>query len=206
MKRSALVLWLLAPFLLWLSLYRPFPGPGGHATSLPSRVGAFTLVRDHELSPRTQELLGTTDATWRTYRDSEGHEIYLVAVFHEQNWKSVHPPRICIEGSNMTVTAETERELVPGEPAAPHCALLEAKSNESGRLYASCYLYGTAEFTTPDYARFFMHHAPAALLRRNTSGFLLRAETWASKDSEPDLERLRTFLRTLLPLAQGLLK
>ena len=206
MKKSGLVLWLLGPFLLWLSSYRPFPAVSGRANRLPAQVGEFVLARDHELTARTHELLGTTDATWRTYRDAAGHEIYLVAVFHEQNWKSVHPPRICIEGSNMTVTAESDHALETDASSGRAYALLEAKSNENGRRYLTCYVYGAADFTTPHYASFFMHHAPAALLRRGTSGFLLRVEAWASEDSKSDLERMRGFLSTLLPLAQGLLR
>lgn len=204
MSRSTLLLWCVGPLLLALSLYRPVPDSRLRAGALPARVGSFVLAQDHELSARTRELLGTSDAAWRTYRDAAGHEIYLVAVFHEQNWKSVHPPRICIEGSNMTITRETERELDPG--SAARCAVLEAKSNENGRHYLSCSLYGTNDFSTPSYSAFFMHHAPSALLRRNTSGFLLRVEAWGSASSELDLERLVGFLRELLPMAREVLR
>lgn len=206
MRKSVIALWTLAPFLLWLSLYRPFHATGSHATRLPSACAGFDLVIEHELTKRTQELLGTSDAVWRTYRDAAGHEIYLVAVFHEQNWKSLHPPRICIEGSNMTVVAEgaLPTDLASGRPR--EVAILQAKSKETGRGYLSCYLYGTSDFTTGSYARFFLHHAPAALLRRNTSGFLLRVEAWVSADPAADLKRCESFLAAMVEKAQELVR
>ena len=206
MRKSVIALWVLAPCLLWLSLYRPFHASGSRAASLPSASAGFTLATEHELTKRTQELLGTSDAVWRTYRDSVGHEVYLVAVFHEQNWKSLHPPRICIEGSNMTVVAEDSLPADLSSGRHREIAILRAKSKETGRGYLSCYLYGTGDFTTGSYARFFMHHAPAALLRRNTSGFLLRVEAWTGSDSAGDLQRCESFLSAMVEKAQELVR
>lgn len=198
MKRSALVLWLVAPFCLWLTLYRPAPRSAERAARVTRQVGAFVQTAEHPLTARQTDLLGTQDAAWRTYEQKGGVPVFLVAVFHEENWKSVHPPRICLEGSNMTIV-EDEAEGEVGR--------ILAKSRDTGREYVSLYVYGSADLTTASYLRFFLHHAPGALLRRSTSGFLLRVETWVEKGDRASADaRCREFLGALLPVARELVR
>src|SRR5690606_1073312 len=88
LKVSSAVLWLLAPGLLFLSWYRPFTVSVGRAERLPAEIGRFTLVEETPLTPREHMLLGTDDAVSRTYRAADGGLVFLVAVFHQHNWKS----------------------------------------------------------------------------------------------------------------------
>ena len=198
-KISALVLWIAAPLLCGLSLYRPFHGSAGRAAGLPASLPGFELVADHPLTRRQMELLGTEDATWRTYRDAAGHEVYLVAVFHEENWRSVHPPQICLEGSNMTIVEDSAIEL-----DGASVGRLRTVSRDDGRGYLGLYVYGAPGLWTGSYAEFAWHHAPRAVLRRSVRGCLLRVETWIGADGvEPAEARCRAFLRALAPAAKA---
>jgi len=203
-KRTAVLLWVLAPLLLALSLYRPFEDSSARATRLPARVGQWLRTGTSTLTDDTYRLLGTRDAAWWTFSDGQGHEVYLVAVFHGLNWKSAHPPRICIEGSNMTILAESE--VTRGGGAGHDYALLRSRSKRDGREYVSVYVYGTTDYVTPSYSSYFLHHAPRALLRRSTSGYLLRAECWAQGDAAAAEARCADFLEQILPMAKDLVR
>ena len=167
-KISTLVTWTVAPLALWLTAYRPFTGAAGLVERVPATIGAYRLVTDHSITSSQADLLGTDDALWRTYVGPDGREVYVVLVFHRENWKSVHPPDICLRGSNMVVNHD---EVFTG------LGRLVLYSRDQDRDYLSLYRYGAASLSTGSYLEFFLHHAPRALFRRSVGGYLLRVET-----------------------------
>ncbi|MEM7201829.1 MAG: exosortase C-terminal domain/associated protein EpsI [Planctomycetota bacterium] len=181
--RSAGVLWLLAPMLLVLSVYRPQGVSRGRAAALPEAAGAYRLAERYTLTPRHLQLLGTEDATWRAYRGADGAVLYMVAVFHEQNWKSLHPPRICLEGSDMTIVEDGRTTIDMGAAGAVSVGRIVARSRSEDREYLSLYVYGSGTMRTGSYARFVLDQVPAALLRQPQRGFLLRVESWIDADA-----------------------
>lgn len=213
--RASFVLWAVAPLLLALSLYRPPALAADRAAALPTSVAGYELVpRTAEQEayfqarlPRWCELLGTRDFVWRYYRDASGAGISLVALFHDTNWKSVHPPRICIEGSDMDVEVD---DLVAGPAFAPDAVLgrIVARARSDGRRYVTLSAFGTADWLSGDYAQFTWHHLPRALVRASVSGFLLRAEAEvrAGEDEAAAEARCRRFLEALLGPARELLR
>ncbi len=201
---SACVLWLLAPGLAFLSYHRPFTTSVGRADHVPLQIAGFELLEHTPVTLRERQLLGTDDAVARTYRDAEGRTVFLVAVFHQQNWKSVHPPHLCLRGSDMMIefdgaddpqrTADG-RDLVAGR--------VVARSRVDRRLYLSLFAYGARELRTGNYSDFVWYHLPRALLRRSAPGYLLRVEAWLD---EGDAEaRCRAFMRAVVPVLDGLL-
>lgn len=201
---SGVVLWLAAPVLAFLGFYRPFTTSVGRAARIPARIGDFALAQVDQLTPREHELLGTDDATSRTYRDAAGHEVYVVAVFHQHNWKSVHPPHLCLRGSDMTIEFDGETEpLSVAGGADVRAGRIVTRSRGSGWPYLSLYVYGAGDLRTGSYADFVWHHLPRAVLRRTSPGFLLRVEGWAD-DGDAEA-RCRTFLRAALPVLESLL-
>jgi hypothetical protein len=189
--------------LLELSRYRPFRESIGWAEAMPETIDGFHMVERLVLLPRYRELLGTSDASWRRYENTGKESVWVIAVFHESNWKSVHPPNICIEGSNMDIVA-ADTVPVGGEGATAGRIIARERSN--GRTYVSLFAYGARGFCTGSYWSFFRYHAPRALLRRSTAGFLLRVEAFAGSDGTAGAEALcRRLLEELLPAAEGLL-
>lgn len=215
LRGPAVTLWLLAPALLWLSAYRPFGAQDGRAEQLPAAVAGFALQpRDEEEQrafeaalPRWQELLGTRDFVWRRYRDDEKRLISVVALYHDTNWKSVHPPRICIEGSNMQILRD---DFVDAPWLAPgvQVSRIQAQSRADRWSYVTLSVFGTKDWLSGDYWDFTLYHLPRALLRANESGFLLRVESPIYSGETPaDAEaRCATFLGALLPSARSLLR
>jgi hypothetical protein len=213
--RPAVVLWTLAPLLLALSLYRPGGAARTRAEALPAAVAGYTVVersaaeeaRFQANLPRWRELLGTGDFVWRRYRAADGALVNLVALFHDTNWKSVHPPRICIEGSDMDIEVD---DLVPAPWLAADVAAsrIVARARQDGWRYVTLSMFGTADWLSGDYWDFTWHHLPRALLRANMSGFLLRVESpiQRGEDAAAAEARCRAFLTALVPMAREQLR
>lgn len=215
-RRCAWWLYPVGAGLLALSLYKPSAAEVERAAKLPDAVGAYALVPRTAAEedafqrslPRWRELLGTKDFVWRRYRSADGGRINLVATFHDTNWKSVHAPRICIEGSNMDIERD-DVLLAPWLEEGGTISRIVARSRDDGWRYVTYSLFGTASWSSGSYAEFAWHHMPLAILRRNESGFLLRIESPiepGETDSKPAERRCATFLVGLLPAARELLR
>ena len=215
LRVPAIVLWSLVGPVLWLALHRPFGDIGGRAEGLPPVVAGHAVVlrnaeeqaRFERSLPRWRELLGTGDFVWRRYRDPMGRHVQLVGLFHDTNWKSVHPPRICIEGSNMDIESD---EVVPAPwlGAGASVGRIVARSKASGRRFVTLSVFGTRDWSSGSYGEFFWHHLPRALLRQNESGFLLRVESApaAGEDLAAAEARCAAFLGELVPAAREVLR
>lgn len=214
-RALAIASWLAAVPLLALSLYRPVTGGTARAERLPAVIAGFTLVQrtpEQEAVfkrdlPLWRAALGTDDFVWRSYRDDGGAFVTVTALFHDANWKSVHPPRICIEGSGMDIEQD---ELVPaawlGERAV--ASRIVARRRSSGQRFVTISLFGTRAWASGDYSQFAWHHLPRAVLRNNESGFLLRVEA-VVRGGEPVPEasaRATRLAQQLVPMARELLR
>jgi hypothetical protein len=190
---------------LVLSVYRPYAESRGRAAALPETVGPFRQVDSFPMTPRMHQLLGTDDACWRSYTEGDGDLLYVVALFHGNNWKSVHPPHICLLGSDMDMVADGATAL--DERGDEQVGRIVTRTRSGGRIYLSLYAYGGRDLCTGSYWRFFAHHVPRALFRASNDGFLLRVETFADGPGGlPAAEaRCRMLLVQLLDRARRLL-
>jgi hypothetical protein len=206
LRRHLALLWCLAPILLLLTTWRPEGGDRGRAARLPSELAGFSVAHEYPLSSSVLEMLGTPDAVWRRY-DRGAEQVFVIGVFHDENWKSVHPPETCLRGSNMEVVREGVIPAADGG-AATEYGFLQMRALDRDQDYVSLYLFlAGAEFATPGYWSFFAHHAPRALLRQSVSGCLLRVETWVGSDGlDAATGRCREALDALVQAARGELR
>ncbi|MEZ5989677.1 MAG: exosortase/archaeosortase family protein [Planctomycetota bacterium] len=188
---------------LWLGFDRPGDPVDRLGPSVPSATKSFRALRDLPLSDRWYGLLGTHDVVWREFEHVDSRRrLVLTIVFHGRNWKAVHPPETCLAASGYEVRARSIRGL-PGRDE--ELAVLE--SEHRGGTFLSAYLYGGRDFRTPRYTTFVLANLPAALLRRDTRGYLLRVDLEVG-----DLERaaaealLAAFLAEMLPELDALLR
>ena len=222
LRKPAVLLWLIAMPLFWLSHNRPLGERFDRAMQIPATIANFELqartAKDQKVFnqslPRYRELLGTSDFVWRRYRDKDKHLINLVALFHDTNWKSVHPPRICIEGSNMIIERDDMIDASWLAPAGSSngrgvlASRIVAKSRANDWRYVTVSVFGTQSWVSGDYAEFTWHHLPLALVRQNESGFLLRVESpiYSGEDLATAETRCVEFLKDLMPAARKLLR
>jgi EpsI family protein len=205
---TSIVLWVLAPLLLALSLVRPPNLTSRRAEGLPGAVAGFTRAETFPIDARHHELLGTRDVAWNKYVDAEGNALFVTVVFHEHNWKSLHPPHICIRGSNFDIDEDTTRSLALDDGRQVEVGRMKAAvRNEPGRVLLGLYAFVGRSFVTPSYMRFYRHHFTRALLRRTTPGFLVRVEAFVGRDGiEATEARCTRFLQALLPHAEALIQ
>ena len=217
LRVAGIALWIVAPLLLAWSLHRPGGAATARAQALPGELAGFVeqprepaaQARFERDLPRFRELLGTGDFVWRRYRAPDGTFVNVTAVFHDANWKSVHPPRICIEGSNMTIAAD---DVVPAPWLAPGVTAgrIVAQSRADGGTWVTLSVYGTRDWLSGDYWDFTWHHLPRAIVRASMSGFLLRVESRVLTGGHDDLDaaeaRCRAVLTALVPAARGVLE
>ena len=212
--RTAVVvaLWGVALWICWLSFDRPFAPSRKLAAGLPTAVGPFEIASEFELTPRHHELLGTDDAVWRRYRGPGGREYFVVAVFHGTNWKSVHPPQICLRGSNMDLVRDVLQPVRFGSGQTERLVdvgFVTASSRDvarRGHVYVALHVFGTASWMSGSYTNFFLRHVPRAVFRLGNDGFLLRVETWRGADEteENAARRCAALLEGMVAEAQGL--
>ncbi|MBK8977557.1 MAG: EpsI family protein [Planctomycetes bacterium] len=199
----AVVLWTVCPLLLLLASTRPFVETRGRAAGVPRVAGGFVAMVDYQLPDSTLALLGTDDVVQRRYERGDD-VVFLVAVFHAANWKSVHPPHTCLRGSHMEIVGDdrlTVRFDDGGRQAEADIGRLVLTSLEDGRRYLSLFAYvAPPDLVTGNYWEFFGHHAPLALLRKGVGGCLLRVETWVGPEGDAIAERrCREFFEAMLP-------
>lgn len=205
-RRAGVILWLVAPVLLFLGWARTPAVAGDMAAGLPQAFPGFVLAGDNRLTAREYDLLGTRDVAWRTYFDAGREPIYLIAVFHEANWKSVHPPHICLRGSDMDLREDHQVRAILGDRQVDVGEIV-AHSKSNGRDYLSWFVFGAPDFVSPSYSAFVWRHVPRALMRRTDRGFLLRVETWIGAGGLAEArERCRAFLAESLPAAEARLR
>lgn len=209
LRKSSAFLWLLAPLLLLLSSVRPTSTRSDRAVRVPKQFGAFTLKDERKITSNIERLLGTRDVVWREYSDSADNSIFLTAVFHDSNWKSLHPPHICIRGSgfNINVDEDHQVDLGSGSGTATIGRLLATLANHPGRDYVSLYAFVGQDFITPSYFWFYAEHAVPALFRQATPGFLVRIEAFVGKDGPVATEaRCLDMFRRFIPVGKNLIQ
>lgn len=221
LRRSAVLLWVLALPAVALGFYRPFAGGGQRAATLPGALSGWRWLGEQDprrLTPDNLRQLGTDDAVYRTYvadpprAAAAAEPVIFTAVFHAANWKSVHPPQLCLEGSGMALVEDGEADLEIDRRVVRAGRLVAVTEVDQGPYpqgsrYVSYYVYGGVEMLTGSYGDFVWHHLPRALFRRSTEGFLLRAETFAVDEPlEAAERRCRSFLAEMIPAAREVLR
>jgi exosortase len=172
---------------------------------IPGETRHFKALSDHKLSERWYALLGTRDVIWRDYEHLEsGRRLTVTALFHGRNWKSVHPPEVCLQASGFEIEGLSIRSLGKASHAT-QIAILE--TDYEGRGFLSAYLFGGPGFTTPFYGTFFLQNLPSAIFRSHTVGFLLRVDVEKRDLDQVQAETLlASFLAEFLPYMKAAVK
>lgn len=205
LRNSAVVLYVLMVPLVLLSGTKPYATLRDRAILLPKTIGQFVQEEAYDFPKRYFDLLGTDDVTWRRYV-SGNESSFVVACFHGSNWKSVHPPHVCLLASDMDMLVDDDIDLGDGSTASIGRILM--RTRKGGRPYLSLYAYVSLGLCTGSYSRFFLFHAPRALFRSSTDGFLIRVDAYGDGAGglQGAQERCRLLLRDLLAEGLKLLK
>jgi exosortase len=202
-RLSVLVVVFGVPTVL-LGFYRPANPSGDLGSRFPRELPGFEFLTEHALSENDYSLLGTRDVAWRRYRHHESQRfVDFTAVFHGRNWKSLHPPEICLEAAGLEIRGQELRSVVVD---GRETSLTLLRADRAEQSYAVGYLFGGTGYETPSFLGFFWSNVPRALFRLPMSGYLLRVELPFDGDElDPATERiLAEFASRALPHLRAL--
>lgn len=181
----------------------------GLSAYLPSRVESGKEVRmevfptvigdwqgtDMELSKRDFEILETTNLIMREYKNSKAESVYLYIVYSGDNRNVVHPPEICYTGGGATIIAKSVTPLTPVISANKF--VIEDKDTHQ----LVTYWFKSTNVNTYDYFKQQFKVVVDRMLRKKTSGALIRISTTMKGDDEKTaLELVKGFAAQIEPL------
>jgi EpsI family protein len=119
--------------------------------SFATESGPWSVTREMELDPETQEFLHADDTLNRVYSGPDGQHVTLFVAFFKSQRAGVtpHSPKICLPGAGWTAESATKILLsAPGE-AQPFPVNRYAVRHGEDRTLA-IYWYATAHHTMAD--------------------------------------------------------
>jgi len=178
---------------------------------LPARVDAAARIRvsdfpmaigewqatDIPLSERDYEILETRNLIMRDYKNTQGDSVVLYIVYSEDNRKVSHPPEVCYMGSGASIVNKSAVQITDSIRAMK--LITEAPKNEQMVVY----WYKAGSLYTDEYLKQQLKVVVDRMLRKRTSGALLRISTdIKDNDQESALRLLRTFASQIEPLLE----
>ncbi len=187
----------LSTYLLWP---RPLPSQLHLAEGIPLKLGKWSGV-EHELAPRTLEILRTDDVLSRTYTTEKEREaaVTFLVIFARHTRRATHPPEICLHGEGFVIesVATVNIDLGPGREQFPVRELIITRSGKRRLVY---YFFKHAERYSASYWGHQIRVAMAKLANPGASDAIIRADTAIDSFEGIDDARLRaaTFLRDVI--------
>jgi EpsI family protein len=85
--------------------------------SIPSRISDWIQLRENDIDPKVQEMLGPDDILDRAYsQDSNTAQIFVAYYKTQRRSRNAHDPRVCLPGAGW-VAEESRVVSIPGQGA-----------------------------------------------------------------------------------------
>ena len=201
---AAVVVLLAASGLtLWLARTVPSTWTGQTvAQALPAEMsvdGREWLGWRMTLDETTLQVLETQDYVYRRFSSPGLPSVDFCVIFSEDNRKGIHPPDLCLEGAGQGIVHKGAVDLsdVPGHGTMA-CREILVQSGGQRQYFLYVYKCGgsyTDSFWVQQWTIFWN-----GLVRRNSSGALIRLSTSADDGLAEARERMKSFLRQAVPL------
>lgn len=160
----------------------------------PKDIGDWKGI-DIELSNRDFEILETTNLVMRKYQDSKGNSVYLYIVYSGNNRNVIHPPEICYTGSGGAIIEKSVIAVTASIQANKF--IIEDKNSRQLVMY----WFKSGNFSTYNYLKQQFKIVTDRMLRKETSGALIRISTnIKGPDTTASLELIRQFAAEIQPL------
>ncbi len=183
--------------VIGLSAYLPSrveSGKEARMADFPKVIGDWQ-GSDMELSKRDFEILETTNLIMREYKNSKTESVYLYIVYSGDNRNVVHPPEICYTGGGATIIEKSVIALTPAISANKF--VIEEK--DTHQLVA--YWFKSTDVNTYDYFKQQLKVVVDRMLRKKTSGALIRISTrMIGAADKTAVELVKSFAARIEPL------
>ena len=165
-------------------------------TDFPKVVGEWK-AQDIPLDQRVYELLETKNLIMRNYVNKQGESVNCYIIYSQDNRKVAHPPEICLQGEGATVVDKTAIQITDSIKATK--LILEKSLSRELVIY----WYKAGNLNTNDYIKQQLKIAINRMLRKSSSGALIRLATEIKGESQDKaLSLLQTFAKQIEPLIQ----
>lgn len=168
---------------------------------IPLRIGDW-LGTDHKLDPLVYDILETKSILHRSYRNSQGKEVFLSLVYYEQTKVDFHAPEGCLGGQGV----KTEKNpaiinIVSASGATIPLKinkLIQKQDNSTTLVY---YFYKTGPFVGRNYIKLRLNLVLNKFKDSKKSGSLIRVSTplSASENEKISHNKLVNFVSSLYP-------
>ena len=164
----------------------------------PKKIGEWEGA-DLPLSERDYEILETKNLIMREYKNTTSQDaVYLYIVYSAGDRRVVHPPEICYTGGGATII---KKSVIPiTDSIAANEFIIEDKASRQLVVY----WFKTADLNTYSYMRQQLKIAVKRILRKRTSGALIRVSAHMSDNQQEDaaLNLVKSFSRQIEPLLE----
>ena len=165
-------------------------------TDFPKVVGGWK-AQDIPLDEHVYELLETKNLIMRNYINKQGEAVNCYIIYSQDNRKVAHPPEICLQGEGATVVEKTAIQITDSIKATK--LILEKSLSRELVIY----WYKAGNLNTNDYIKQQLKVAINRMLRKSSSGALIRLATEIKGESQDKaLSLLQTFAKQIEPLIQ----
>jgi len=193
----ALILTVVAVFsLISYMPVKPNAATEISVTDFPKTIGEWK-AQDIPLDEHVYELLETKNLIMRNYKNRQGESVNCYIIYSQDNRKVAHPPEICLQGEGATVVDKTAIQVTDSIKATK--LILEKSLSRELVIY----WYKAGNLNTNDYIKQQLKIAINRMLRKSSSGALIRLVTEIKGESQGKaLSLLQTFAKQIEPLIQ----
>jgi EpsI family protein len=134
----------------------------------------------------------------RNYINKQKEAVNCYIIYSQDNRKVAHPPEICLQGAGATVVDKTAIQVTDSIKATK--LILEKSLSRELVIY----WYKAGNLNTNDYIKQQLKIAINRMLRKNSSGALIRLVTEIKGDNQDNkaLSLLQAFAKQIEPLIQ----
>ena len=193
----ALILILVAVFsLISYMPIKPNAAMKISVTDFPKTIGEW-VSKDIPLDERVYALLETKNLIMRNYLNKQGEAVNCYIIYSQDNRKVAHPPEICLQGEGATVVEKTAMQVTDSIKATK--LVLEKPLSRDLVIY----WYKAGNLNTNDYIKQQLKIVINRMLRKSSSGALIRISTEIKGDNQDKaLSLIQSFAIQIEPLIQ----
>jgi len=153
--------------------------------------------QDIPLDERVYELLETKNLIMRNYINKQGETINCYIIYSQDDRKVAYPPEICVQGEGATVVEKTAIQITDSIKAIK--LILEKSLSRDLVIY----WYKAGNLNTNDYIKQQLKIVINRMLRKSSSGALIRLATEIKGDGQDKaLGLIQAFAKQIEPLIQ----
>jgi len=194
----ALILTVVAVFsLISYMPIKPNAATKISVTDFPKTIRGW-ISQDIPITERVYELLETKNLIMRNYINKQGEAVNCYIIYSQDNRKVAHPPEICLQGEGATVVDKRAIQVTDSIKATK--LILEKSLSRELVIY----WYKAGNLNTNDYIKQQLKIVINRMLRKSSSGALIRLTTEIKGDNQDNkaLSLIQAFAKQIEPLIQ----